>query len=100
MDGPSSLLDHVPRQTAPWALSVAEVTDSTGVDPANGLTDGEAAHRLVTAGPNVIATERARSLAGSVFAQLRETMILVLLASTPPAIVGQLLVVVGRRRQA
>ena len=81
MDGPSSLLDQVAPQTAPWALSAIEVAAGAGVDPAIGLTDSEANHRLAATGPNVITTERARSLGASILAQLRETMILVLLGA-------------------
>ncbi len=50
-----------------------------GVDPACGFDDGEAATRLAATGANELPRDPPRSLLHSVLAQLRETMILVLL---------------------
>ena len=52
----------------------------SGCDPSRGLED-EAARRLAADGPNEIRTRRPVSLARSVAAQLRDTLILVLLGA-------------------
>ncbi len=73
----------VPRNAvdAPWAMPAAQVAAALGVDVATGLTASEAADRLITAGPNDLPREPIRSVLRSVLAQLRETMIVVLLVA-------------------
>ncbi|MFB9317248.1 cation-translocating P-type ATPase [Cryptosporangium minutisporangium] len=80
MDSRSTVIGTTPLDS-PWAARAADVAAALGVDMVTGLTAGEAARRLAESGPNVIATEQDRSLFASVLAQLRETMILVLLAA-------------------
>jgi Ca2+-transporting ATPase len=65
----------------PWARHADAVVAASATDPVAGLTAEEAGRRLAATGPNVIETERSRSLLSSVLAQLRETMIVVLLAA-------------------
>ncbi|MGY1734985.1 cation-translocating P-type ATPase [Geodermatophilus sp. SYSU D00684] len=65
----------------PWTLPAEEVAARAGVDPATGLPDAEAAARLGADGPNEVAAEPPVSLLRSVLAQLRDTLILVLLAA-------------------
>ncbi|MFI5960087.1 cation-translocating P-type ATPase [Cryptosporangium sp. NPDC051539] len=79
------------RPARPWARPAGDVAAGLGVDPAIGLTDDAVARRLAEIGPNVIATERERSIWASALAQLRETMILVLLgAAVLTALTGDL----------
>ncbi len=66
---------------APWSVPPAELAKRLGIDTACGLDEAEAARRLASAGPNEIATRRPVSLARSVAAQLRDTLILVLLGA-------------------
>lgn len=87
-DAPGARLPDVP---APWSLAATDVAARLGTDPGWGLTAAEAGTRLAVAGPNDLPHEPPRSLAGSVLAQLRETMILVLLvAAGLTAAVGDL----------
>ncbi len=65
----------------PWARPVDEVLAELATDPTVGLTGERAAARLAANGPNELPAEPTRSLARSVAAQLRETMILVLLGA-------------------
>jgi len=86
-----STLSQIDPLSTPWAAPAATVAAALDVDTATGLTAGRAAGRLAQTGPNVIATEQDRSLLVSVFAQLRETMILVLLgAAVLTALTGDL----------
>ncbi|WP_211261646.1 cation-translocating P-type ATPase [Pseudonocardia acaciae] len=75
----------------PWTAPADEVAAALGVRPERGLTEAEAAMRLRAAGPNDLPTEPPRGLLSSIGAQLRETMILVLLgASVLTAVIGDL----------
>ncbi|MBN9101044.1 MAG: cation-transporting P-type ATPase [Pseudonocardia sp.] len=65
----------------PWAAASAAVAAAVDTDPARGLDDADAAARLASTGPNEVPREPPRSLLHSVLAQLRETMILVLLGA-------------------
>ncbi|MGY1669846.1 cation-translocating P-type ATPase [Geodermatophilus sp. SYSU D00710] len=60
---------------------MAEVLARAGVDSSTGLADAEAAARLAVDGPNEVATDPPVSLLRSVVAELRDTLILVLLAA-------------------
>jgi P-type Ca2+ transporter type 2C len=66
---------------APWAMPGMRVAEALGVDVATGLTAAEAASRLSATGPNDLPTEPPRSVLQSVLAELRETMIVVLLGA-------------------
>ncbi|RBY87745.1 cation-translocating P-type ATPase [Blastococcus sp. TF02A-30] len=66
---------------APWARPSREVLAAAGVDPRAGLPAGEAAARLAAEGPNEVRTRRPVSLLGSILAQLRDTLILLLLGA-------------------
>ncbi|WP_336033094.1 cation-translocating P-type ATPase [Geodermatophilus sp. FMUSA9-8] len=66
---------------APWTLPVAEVAVRAGTDLATGLDDAEAATRLLADGPNAVSTDPPVSLLRSVLGQLRDTLVLVLLAA-------------------
>ncbi len=75
----------------PWTLPGMHVAEALGVDIATGLATTEAASRLSTTGPNDLPTEPPRSVLQSVLAELRETMILVLLgAAVLTAVTGDL----------
>ncbi len=73
--------DHGDDGPAPWTLLAAEVAARAGVDPATGLPDAEAATRLAADGPNEVATTPPVPLLRSVLDQLRDTLVLVLLAA-------------------
>src|SRR5687768_18344587 len=64
-----------------WALSQAEVAGQQGVDPARGLDPDTAAVRLERDGPNEVPMHAPAPLWRSVVAQLRDTLVLVLLAA-------------------
>jgi P-type Ca2+ transporter type 2C len=64
-----------------WALSPAEVAGQQGVDPARGLDSGTAVVRLERDGPNEVPMHAPAPLWRSVVAQLRDTLVLVLLAA-------------------
>jgi P-type Ca2+ transporter type 2C len=75
----------------PWSTPSDTVAATAGVDPDRGLTAAEAARRLVTHGRNDLPAEPPRTLLASVLGQLRETMILVLLAAAGlTAMIGDL----------
>jgi Ca2+-transporting ATPase len=57
------------------------MAEECGIDVTTGLTASEAAARLAIAGPNELPREPPRSVLRSVLAQLRETMIVVLLVA-------------------
>ncbi len=71
----------VPGEPRPWELGGAEVASAAGVDPAVGLTPEEAAARLAIDGPNEVQTRRPVSLARSVFVEVTDTLILVLVGA-------------------
>jgi P-type Ca2+ transporter type 2C len=68
-------------QSVPWAREADELGRGLGVDVEVGLGAAEAAARLTHHGPNEVQLERDLPLWRSVLDQLRETMILVLLAA-------------------
>ena len=70
-----------PQAPPPWALPAEQVAAALEVDPATGLDGATAAARLVADGPNEVRTHHPVSLARSVADQLRDTLILVLLAA-------------------
>ena len=80
-----------PTMEAPWARPAEAVIVAAGVDPTRGLSSAEAARRLTEHGRNDLPAEPPRTLLASVLGQLRETMILVLLAAAAlTAIIGDL----------
>jgi Ca2+-transporting ATPase len=66
---------------AAWELSPGEVLGSQGVVPAIGLDSTSAAARLTRDGPNVVQLHPPAPLWRSVVGQLRDTLVLVLLAA-------------------
>jgi magnesium-transporting ATPase (P-type) len=64
-----------------FACEGLAVARALAVDPACGLMEDEAARRRARVGDNTVPTEPPRSLVRSVVTELRETMILVLLAA-------------------
>jgi len=66
---------------APWSLPTAVLGTALVTDIRNGLSEREAAERLAGSGPNELPAEPPRSLWHSVLAELRETMIVALLAA-------------------
>jgi Ca2+-transporting ATPase len=74
---------------APWARPAAEVAAELDVDPRTGLDDASAATRLAADGPNEVRSRRPVSLLQTVLGQLRNVLILVLLAAAlRPEVVG------------
>ncbi len=70
--------DDQPR----WhAMDVEEVTDRLRVDPASGLGDEEASHRLAEHGPNALREEQARPLWRRIGDLLLEPMTVVLIVA-------------------
>jgi Ca2+-transporting ATPase len=65
----------------PWEMPGEEVVAGLGVDPAGGLDDVDAAARLAEDGPNEVQTRKPVSVAQSVLGELRDPLILVLLAA-------------------
>lgn len=80
MTSPASGALTVPR-VAPWAREVDELGRDLGVDVEVGLGAAVAVARLARHGPNEVELGRDLPLWRSVLDQLRETMILVLLAA-------------------
>jgi len=70
-----------PERLVPWAASGPAVAAEFRTSTEDGLSATEAADRLDRCGPNTITTERPPSLARSVVSQLRDTMIMILLAA-------------------
>lgn len=67
---------------APWhTLTVAEVVERVRVDPDTGLDRSEAARRLAEHGPNVLPEHRGRGLLELVVEQVKDVMILLLVAA-------------------
>jgi Ca2+-transporting ATPase len=77
---------------APHARPPAAVADSLGVDPEQGLSQAEAARRLVEAGPNELAPPERHSVLAMFWEAATEPFILMLLAA------GVLAVVLGEVR--
>ncbi|MCW2575447.1 MAG: hypothetical protein JWR66_1477 [Modestobacter sp.] len=73
--------DVTPVVPAAWELAPAEVAGQQGVDPASGLDSGTAAARLERDGPNEVPMHPPAPLWRSVVGQLRDTLVLVLLAA-------------------
>ncbi len=72
----------MPGERPAWhALATAAVAGRLGTDVARGLGRDEAARRLEEHGPNEVAREKRRSLVVLFLRQLRDFMILVLLAA-------------------
>jgi P-type Ca2+ transporter type 2C len=69
------------HNSQPWSSTGDSVAASLGTVLTDGLSPQAAATRLQTVGANIIATESKHTLLGSVTAQLRDTMIQVLLAA-------------------
>ncbi len=74
-------LERPPAVGDAFAMDGAAVTQALMVDPARGLSEDEAVRRRARVGDNTVPAEPPRSLVHSVLAELRETMILVLLAA-------------------
>jgi hypothetical protein len=73
-------IDGLPCVDA-FACEAPAVARALAVDPASGITEDEAVRRRARVGDNTVPTEPPRSLVRSVVAELRETMILVLLVA-------------------
>jgi Ca2+-transporting ATPase len=88
-----------PSVTKWFRLPVAEVAAQLGTDVDNGLSSAEAARRLQTHGPNVIASEPPPSTWAVAMIQLKDSMNLMLIAvSVVSVLIGELgtaLVVAG-----
>jgi len=71
-----------PVVAADWhAASVADVARRLGSDPLTGLPAGRAERLLTEVGPNVLPEQRSRSVRDLLVEQLRDVMILLLLAA-------------------
>ena len=91
-DHPSS-----PAAPPPWhALSADEVTRRLEVDPASGLSAGEAARRLAERGPNELVEEPGPGAWAIFWRQLAEPLVLVLVAA---AVVSGVLWALGQGGQ-
>ena len=78
-------------ESAWWALEGEELAGRLGSDPVAGLSDGEAARRLATGGPNELVEAPRKPAWRMLLDQFTDTMILVLMASAAVmAIVGDL----------
>jgi Ca2+-transporting ATPase len=73
--------EAVPVVRAAWELSPAEIADQQGVDPATGLDQDTAAARMTRDGPNEVPLHPPAPLWRSIVGQLRDTLVLVLLAA-------------------
>src|SRR5580765_8474856 len=70
------------NETVSWfALEPAEITRRLGVDPANGLSGGEAASRLASVGPNKFAVAAVEPRWRAFVRQYRDPMQIVLLVA-------------------
>ena len=69
-----------PARTA-WELSPVEIIDQEGVVAAAGLDQGTAAARLIRDGPNEVEVHPPAPLWRSIVGQLRNVLVLVLLAA-------------------
>jgi Ca2+-transporting ATPase len=80
--GPVALTDEVGTATrGAWQLLPAEVAEQQGVDPTTGLDAATVADRMTRDGPNEVPMHPPAPLWRSVVAQLRDTLVLVLLAA-------------------
>jgi Ca2+-transporting ATPase len=61
--------------SSPWALDAPRVARDLGVDPAQGLSQAEAARRLRRDGPNRLGAVRRRRLLSILWAQLRSLLV-------------------------
>ncbi len=68
-------------QREPWRLPVAEVAAQLGVDPATGLSAGEATARLERHGPNVLTSTPPVPAWRKLLAQLADPLVYLLLAA-------------------
>jgi Ca2+-transporting ATPase len=69
-------------ETAPWqALTSAEASTRLGTPASSGLRNGDARQRLAQAGPNRLVAEKAESTWDIFLEEVREPMILLLLAT-------------------
>jgi Ca2+-transporting ATPase len=66
--------------TTPWCAGVGEILAALGTDERLGLTETEAARRLVTHGPNLLRTRSPRSLWSILHAQFASLLVLLLLS--------------------
>src|SRR3990172_11555159 len=73
--------------TPPYSTDAAAVAAAFGVLPADGLTDDEAARRLVASGPNALAERSAPPLWRMVWDAATEPFILLLLGAGALAVV-------------
>jgi len=80
MNGPSEP-DDAEAANSWHTLDAAEATGRLGVEPGKGLDDAEAERRRTRFGENLIPEGRRRSLAGMLFRQFADFMILVLVAA-------------------
>jgi len=84
-------LSQQPTAPAWHSMTADEVCAAQQTVAATGLTDAEAGRRLADAGPNRLRAERRESLLESIAEELREPMILLLLATAVVyAIVGSI----------
>jgi len=74
-------LDRPPSLADAFARDGGAVARTLAVDPACGLSEDQVVRRRAQFGDNTVPTEPPRSLVRSVLAELRETVILVLLAA-------------------
>ncbi len=65
----------------PYASSTADVVAELRADPANGLTDEEAARRLAVDGPNELSQEESPGWFRRIAVQFRDPLVLLLLAA-------------------
>jgi P-type Ca2+ transporter type 2C len=71
-----------PPNALPWhSMTASDVTAAQRVTPSSGLDAAEVEQRLATTGPNRLRVERHESLLEEVVEELREPMILLLLAT-------------------
>ena len=83
--------EAVPVVRTAWELSPAEVADQQGLDPATGLDQDTAAARMARDGPNEVPLHPPAPLWRSILGQLRDTLVLVLLAAAVlTAVIGDL----------
>ncbi|HEX6917761.1 MAG TPA: HAD-IC family P-type ATPase, partial [Phycicoccus sp.] len=77
-------MTSAPRTTTstPWhTLTAAEAAERLGTDVADGLDPAEASRRLAEDGPNLLPEHRGRSILDLVLEQVRDVMILLLVAA-------------------
>ena len=88
---PTRSLGLAPTGRSWHAMAIADVAEALGVDPASGLTAGDAEQRLGEAGPNRLADPPRRSTLALFLDQFRNLLVLILLAAAVLAgVVGDL----------